>query len=284
MDPIAWDFIHQYAAGTMPLPNIESSLHAHLGNHYIDSDWQPMLKAVMESEDNNTALDTVSTLCTAASSYSGIKIHIPTLSTATEPTPKPQQLILVESEVMETVHHLKEQNRIFGKLTVEELIEPPEEWELPEPVLDGSVKAIADAVRWETAAANGEVIDIDDSDGDGNDEDDSAALPCSELIKLCKELEAGCMHYAGDPQFSLNFLLNLELIYNERSSLLPSRLHLIHFSLVNCTVFTVCCSAGTGHHTCNSMSHKCHINMTNVLCILYLMHKLSAVLLRCVMR
>jgi len=46
MDSIAWDFIHQYAAGTMPLPNVESSLHTHLGNQYVDGDWRPALKAV----------------------------------------------------------------------------------------------------------------------------------------------------------------------------------------------------------------------------------------------
>jgi len=206
MDPIAWDFIHQYAAGMMPLPNVESSLCAHLGNQYVDGDWQPVLKAVMESEDNNTALNAVLTLRTAASSCSGIKICIPALPTATEPTPKPQQLMLVELEVMESVHHLKEQNQIFGRFpSVDELIEPPKERELPEPILDGSVKVIADAVWWETAAANGEVIDVDDSDGDNDDDDeDSAALPRSKLIRLCKELKAGCMHYAGDPQFSLN--------------------------------------------------------------------------------
>ena len=142
MDPI--DFIHQYAAGTMPLPSVESSLHTHLGDQYVDSDWQPVLKAVMESEDDDAALDAISTLRTAALSCSGIKIHIPALK---EPTHKSQQLMLVESEVMESVHHLKEQNRIFSKLlSVDEVVEPPEERELPELVLDGSVKAIADAV------------------------------------------------------------------------------------------------------------------------------------------
>ena len=203
MDPIAWDFIHQYAAGTMPLPSIESSLHTHLGDQYVDSDWQPVLKAVMESEDDDAVLDAISTLRTAALSRSGIKIRIPALK---EPMHKSQQLMLVESEVMESVHHLKEQNWIFSKLlSVDEVVEPPEERELPELVLDGSVKAIADAVWWETAAANGEVIDVNDGDnGDDSSEDNSAALPRSELIKLCRELEAGCMHYAGDPQFSLN--------------------------------------------------------------------------------
>jgi hypothetical protein len=112
---------------------------------------------------------------------------------------------------MGSIHQLKDRNRVFGKLpSVDEVIEPPEERELPEPILDGSIVAIAEEVRRETAAANGEVIDVDDSDeGDEDDNEDVTALPRSELIKLCKELEAGCMQYGGDPQFSLNLLCNL---------------------------------------------------------------------------
>jgi hypothetical protein len=68
MDPIAWDFIRQYAAGLKSLPNVENDLHAHLGDKFVDSDWQPVLKVVMESEDDDSALDAVSALCTAASS------------------------------------------------------------------------------------------------------------------------------------------------------------------------------------------------------------------------
>ena len=70
--------------------------------------------------------------------------------------------------------------------------------------MDGSVKAIADAVRWETAATNGEVIDVDDGDdSDDSSDDNSAALPQSELIKLCRELEAGCMHYIRKNWFAI---------------------------------------------------------------------------------
>ncbi|KIK13078.1 hypothetical protein PISMIDRAFT_119603 [Pisolithus microcarpus 441] len=104
MDPVAWDFIHQYATGTMTLPSVESGLRAHLRDQYIDSDWQPALKAVMEAEDNNTALDAISALRTAALSHSGIKIRIPTLTpAATESAQRPNQLTSVESEVMESV-------------------------------------------------------------------------------------------------------------------------------------------------------------------------------------
>ena len=37
-DPVAWDLIHQYAAGTMTLPNVETGLHTHLGDRYVDTD------------------------------------------------------------------------------------------------------------------------------------------------------------------------------------------------------------------------------------------------------
>ncbi|KIK15579.1 hypothetical protein PISMIDRAFT_16423 [Pisolithus microcarpus 441] len=207
MDPVAWDFIHQYATGTMTLPSVESGLRAHLRDQYIDSDWQPALKAVMEAEDNNMALDAISALHTAALLRSGIKIHIPTLTpAAAESAQRPNQLTSVESEVMESVRHLKEQNCIFGRLpSIDELVEPPEERELPEPILDGSIRAIADTVRFEMAAANGTVIDVDDSNDSNEDDTGNVTAPTrSELIELCKQLEAGCMHYGGDPHISLD--------------------------------------------------------------------------------
>jgi len=209
IDPIAWDFIHQYAARTMSFPTAESSLQAHLGDRYVNSDWQPVLKAVMESEDDNVALDTVSTLYTAASYCTGIKIHIPaqcTTSSNSEPTQKPTQLLSAKLEVMESVHHLRERNLIHGKLSsVDEIIEPPEERDLPESILDGGVKVIADEMRQEMAIANGEIIDVDKDDEDNEDNASvTTALPHGELIQLCKQLEAGWMHYGGDPQFSVN--------------------------------------------------------------------------------
>ncbi|KIK13810.1 hypothetical protein PISMIDRAFT_643738 [Pisolithus microcarpus 441] len=88
-DPVAWGSIHQNATGTMTLPSVESSLCAHLHNQYINSDWQPALKAVMESKDNVMVLDGISALHTAVLSCSGIKIHITMLTpVATESAQK----------------------------------------------------------------------------------------------------------------------------------------------------------------------------------------------------
>ena len=55
------------------------------------------------------------------------------------------------------------------------------------------------------AIANGEIIDVDEDDKDDKDDASiTAALPRSKLIQVCRQLEAGCMHYGGDPQFSVN--------------------------------------------------------------------------------
>ena len=163
----------------------------HLGDRYVDTDWAPVLKAVMESEDNESALDAVSTHRTAAQSHSGIKICIPA-----------RQLTSAEGELMESVCQLKERNRIHGPLPpVNKAVEPPEERDLPEPVLVGSVEAIADEVRREMAITNGEIVDVDDGENDDEDNAEAGALPRDELIKLCKQLEASCMYYGGMPSF-----------------------------------------------------------------------------------
>jgi len=52
-------------------------------------------------------------------------------------------------------------------------------------------------------------------DGENDDEDsgealaEAAALPRNKLIELCKQLEAGCMYYGGDAQFSFNLSCDL---------------------------------------------------------------------------
>jgi hypothetical protein len=56
-------------------------------------------------------------------------------------------------------------------------------------------------VQKETAVANGEVIKVDESEDDGDD--DGTSLPShANLIILCQQLEHCYMQYS-DPQFSL---------------------------------------------------------------------------------
>jgi len=71
----------------------------------------------------------------------------------------------------------------------------------------GGDKAIADEVRHEIAIANGEVIDIDSDDDDDNGH---SSITCTDLLDLCRRIEAGYMQY-GDPQFSLNLSIQLRI-------------------------------------------------------------------------
>ncbi|KAG2115750.1 uncharacterized protein F5147DRAFT_544285, partial [Suillus discolor] len=62
----------------MSLPAVENDLKAHLREHYVDSDWRPALKAIMDAEgDTDVALNAVNALAEAASCRTGLKIHIP---------------------------------------------------------------------------------------------------------------------------------------------------------------------------------------------------------------
>ncbi|KIK11436.1 hypothetical protein PISMIDRAFT_50390, partial [Pisolithus microcarpus 441] len=91
----------------MSLPNAESQLQAHLGDRFVDSDWQPALRAVMEAEgDVDKASTAVDSLRKAAVACSGLKLKIPRV--------KPQQSLLVKEDLISKVELLKSCNCIFG--------------------------------------------------------------------------------------------------------------------------------------------------------------------------
>ncbi|OAX32136.1 hypothetical protein K503DRAFT_776957, partial [Rhizopogon vinicolor AM-OR11-026] len=58
------------------------------------------------------------------------------------------------------------------------------------------------------------------SDDDGDDGDNAHSLITRpDIFDLCQRVEAGCMQY-GDPQFSLNLLIQLQFFmvpYDEKS-------------------------------------------------------------------
>lgn len=185
----------------MPLPAVENDLKAHLHEHYVDSDWRPALKAIMDAEgDTEIALNAVNALAEAASRHTGLKIRIPA-----HPQQAADQLSSAEADLMQSVNDLKACNRIFGQLpTLDKLLDPVEERDMGEfPAFKGGDKAIADEVRREVAIASGEVIEIDSDDDDDDDDSAAVSITWTDLLNLCRQLEVGCMQY-GDAQFSLN--------------------------------------------------------------------------------
>lgn len=189
----------------MSLSDAESQLQAHLGNQFVDSNWQTALTAVIEAEkDTKKALETIDDLCKAAISRLGLKFWIPARPTNPVAT-KSQQPLSVKEDLMGKVKLLKSHNHIFGDVpTVEELLDPVEEREQEEAVMDGSVKGIIKQVQKELAEVNREVIEVDESDGDDEHEaDKSPVQSCHNLISHCQQLVQSCMQY-GDPQTSLD--------------------------------------------------------------------------------
>ncbi|KIK91549.1 hypothetical protein PAXRUDRAFT_95452, partial [Paxillus rubicundulus Ve08.2h10] len=50
-DRLAWKIIHDFATfDQMTLPDAEAALQTHLGSQFKDSDWWPVLKAIMDAE------------------------------------------------------------------------------------------------------------------------------------------------------------------------------------------------------------------------------------------
>lgn len=201
VNPAAWNIVRKFATTEMPLPAVENDLKAHLRERYVDSDWRPALKAIMDAEgDTEIALNAVNALAEAASRRTGLKIRIPA-----RPQQAADQLSSAEADLMQSVNDLKARNRIFGQLpTLNELLDPVEERDMGEfPAFEGGDKAIADEVRREVAIASGEVIEIDSDDDDDDDDSAAVSITRTDLLNLCRQLEVGCMQY-GDPQFSLN--------------------------------------------------------------------------------
>ncbi|KAF9239068.1 hypothetical protein BU15DRAFT_28025, partial [Melanogaster broomeanus] len=61
----------------LSLPNAEIRLKAHLGNRFIDTDWQPALRAVMDAEgDSEAALKAIQPLERTAMQRPGLKLQI----------------------------------------------------------------------------------------------------------------------------------------------------------------------------------------------------------------
>ncbi|KAI6024684.1 hypothetical protein BKA83DRAFT_99321, partial [Pisolithus microcarpus] len=173
-DPLAWTIVRDFVTSDMTLPEVESALQLHLGDHFIDADWQPALKVVMDAEgDVDQALEAVDKLQDAAASRTELEDHISTLKT---------------------------RKRIFGDVpTLDEVFSPVEERQLEGSESDGTVKGIANQVREEFSADCVGAIEVED---DEDDEEPTPSTSRTELIALCQQLEGVCMQF-GDPQFSL---------------------------------------------------------------------------------
>ena len=199
VDRGAWEILRNFATSEMTLPNAEEHLKKQLGDRYNERDWRPALDAVMNAEGDvmqaQEALHKLAAEC-----------RLPRLTIRLPPQSRPAipQIIEAEQELMDSVKKLVERNRIIGPPpTLEDLVDPVEEREVGDSPyrFEGGDDEIMAEVRREMAIAQGDIIEVDDSDLDS--EEDMEDVPSrGEVIKLCEVLEKVCLRY-GDADFSL---------------------------------------------------------------------------------
>ena len=119
---------------------------------------------------------------------------------------KAPQVEEAETELMTAVRSLKDRNRIHGLvLSVDEIVESPDEVDPEEEELPIDDDSIVDAVRKEMVAGK-EIVEIDDEEMD--EEKEPVKINYAELPLLCEQLEAACMSHL-DKSFCFDLLTNL---------------------------------------------------------------------------
>ena len=86
----------------MTLPEAEAKLSSHLGDRYKDDDWQPALKAVMDSEGDVLKAQKAIQDLAAACEQPRLTIRIPAT--------RPPQLVTTENELIASVERLQSKN------------------------------------------------------------------------------------------------------------------------------------------------------------------------------
>ncbi|KIO02857.1 hypothetical protein M404DRAFT_1001798 [Pisolithus tinctorius Marx 270] len=104
-DTRAWMVVRTFAMlEELPLPNAERQLHDTLGNHYLATDWDPVLKIVMDAENNiSKALEGLNVFTLR---IFGCHLTQLTLSHTPQITATPAQLSNVEKDLSAAGHHL----------------------------------------------------------------------------------------------------------------------------------------------------------------------------------
>jgi len=191
----------------MSLPDAEVRVKEILGTDYIDTDWRPAFKAVMDAEgDSDIAMSAVEQLAQAASRRTGLKIRIPARQ------PPLAQLAALEDEITVSIQDSRTRNRIFGQpLSLDEFLEPVEEWEVGDSLeFEGGDKAIMAAVKREMAEKAGEVIEVETDEDEGPEPE--VTISHAETLALCQQLEEACLQFGNaDSTLPLEFVKHIRL-------------------------------------------------------------------------
>ena len=155
----------------MTLPEAEESLKKQLGDRYIAHDWKSALDAVMNAEGDILQAQEALHKLVSECQLPCLTIKLPRKSPPeSAATPK---IIEAERELMESVGELVKRRWIIGSPpTLEDLVDPAEEHEIGDSPyrFEGGDAEIVAVVQHEMAVARGDVIELEDSEDDAEDE------------------------------------------------------------------------------------------------------------------
>jgi hypothetical protein len=176
----------------MTLPAAEKQLKNHLGNRYNTQDWQRALNAVMNAEGNIVKAQEALAWLSSTTQLPQLTIRLPLLQSQSDlAAPVPSQIIEAEKDLMDSIDDLVKRKWIIGPPpTLDNLVDPIEECEVGDSPyrFEGGDGEIVAEVLHEMAVAWGEIIELDDEDDEGDDEDKDF-LARHEVINLCTLLK-----------------------------------------------------------------------------------------------
>lgn len=207
-NPATWILVREFAMlDDIRLPTIEKQLSETLGAAYTASDWDPVLKVIMDAEnDMEKALTDIDQLVIPIFGCPIRQISISSQALATTQTAMPRdlpQLAEVEKSLQAAVDDLQKRKRIIGKaLTLEEMLNPVEETGIGESAYEfaGGDDEIVAHVKHALAMKQGEVIEAEDKE---LIEDEEPEIKLSEAIGLCEKMERISIAY-GTSEEALN--------------------------------------------------------------------------------
>ncbi|KAJ3978462.1 hypothetical protein F5890DRAFT_1560290 [Lentinula detonsa] len=172
----------------MTRPEAEEALEKLYGDGDVDKKWEPLLKTITELEPDSD----MAPILAKIDAY----------------------LQNVENELMGHVKELRKRNRIHGEpLTVDEIVDLVEEAETGEEGQYGenAEEKIVDQVQYERAVKNGEIIEVDDEDDDGDTPPD---ISLRELLATCQTLQTQCLTQSlEDPKLAEQGMELMEQIW-----------------------------------------------------------------------
>ena len=202
----AWILIREFTVSDeMPLPEAEKKLQDLLGSFYTAGDWDPVLKIVMDAEnDTEKALVQLDKLtvpifgCPIGQLTETHVSQVPTTPTASVDLP---QLSEVERDLTMAVNDLRQRKRIIGSpLTLEELLNPVEEQEIGGSIyrFEGGDSEIVAQVNHNMAVRRGEAVEVNGGlEEEAADEDSEPEMELSEVIHLCEQMERISIKYGA---------------------------------------------------------------------------------------